>query len=487
MPSTVPFRLFSRRPMVPGSMSTSRLCSALVPIVLAGLVMPASAAAQGAYEGDWRTGALRVEVTIGSWGTDCGPRPASTTRGGGSTIHVTQEGDHLRLGSRSTRGCWSDNPAVRRVTNSYTAGVWRIICRTPPDDGRAETATTTLTASGADRIEMRDVTEYDWSLSGSHCTATVTSTRTYDRVAGDATETPPDPPPGPSTDPTPHVDPPPACTAGAPARIALRPADADLEPGERICFSARVVDAAGCAVRGTTPSLSLVSPPGRTGTLRGACFEAAASAAEGEGAFTVVASSGAFRAEAAVRVSTMDLSDLIARPEEGTAPPPADPGTATSDTAAGVAARSEAARGGLPIVPVVLGVVGLVLALIAAIALLRRRSERRKKLERMERHAQERAEAEARAPRPLPTSPPVAAPAPAAPPPPVEVEPRICPTCRRGQPAGVTTCPHDGTALVTYAEFQSKTAAPATITCPACGTQYPSTTRFCGKDGTRFG
>ena len=139
------------------------LAQALSCLGLVSALLAAPVRAQGPFEGDWRVGPMRREVAIGSWGDACGPRPSSTTSGGGSTIHVTQDGDHLRLGSRSTRGCWSDNPAVRRLSNSYTSGTWRILCRTPPDDGRAETATTTLTASGSDRVEMRDVTEYDWS------------------------------------------------------------------------------------------------------------------------------------------------------------------------------------------------------------------------------------------------------------------------------------------------------------------------------------
>ena len=189
----------------------------------------------------------------------------------------------------------------------------------------------------------------------------------------------------------------------------------------------------------------------------------------------------------------MDLSDLIARPEEGATPSVGDPGTATSDTAAGVAARSEASHGGPPILALVVGGVGLLLALVAAIALLGRRRDRRRRLERMEAEAQARAEAAGRAPRE-----PVAAPAPVAPVPapapvvaaaPAATEPKICPTCRRGQPPSVAACPHDGTPLVTYAEFAARSAAPEAggSVCPVCGTRYPATTRFCGKDGTTLG
>ena len=457
----------------------------LLAIAAIGSIAPASVRADGPYEGEWRRGAMTITVSVATWGPDCGARPTSTTVPARGPVHVTQEGDHLTFGGgRTTRTCWSDNPAVRRVSNTTSSGTWRVVCRTPPEDSRQETGTYTLHAANPDTIEFRDVTEYDWMLNESHCRATSTTTQTFTRVPDGTTPEPT--PPTPTTDP----EPPPACTPGAAARVALRPGSADVEPGGRVCFTARVVDASGCPLRGVAPTLVLRAPEGRSGTLRGACFEAGASAAEGEGEFSIEASSGALRTEARVRVHTMDLSDLIARRAES-GDVVTDPGVASSDTAAGVAARSEAGAAPFPWWALGLAALGITIVVGTALTLVLRARARTQRLARAE------------IPVPtspvLPTSPQVHAPpvAPAAPSTgattgstAVETEPaegtqaKICPTCRRGYGAGERTCSRDGTALVLYAEFVQTREAVVQSICPKCGTRYTGTTRFCGKDGT---
>lgn len=447
----------------------------------------ASASADGPYEGEWRRGPMTITVSIATWGADCGGRPESTTVPARGTVNVTQEGDHLTFGGgRSTRSCWSDNPAVRRVSNTTSSGTWRVVCRTPTEDSRQETGTYTLRATNPDTIEFRDVTEYDWTLNDSHCRATSTTTQTFTRVAGGSVA---EPTPTPDVTPTPEPDrePSPACTPGAAARVALRPMSADVEPGGRVCFTARVVDANGCPLRGTSPTLVLRAPAGRNGTLRGTCFEAGATAAEGEGEFAIEASSGTMRSEARIRVHTLDLSDLIARRAES-GDVVTDPGVARSDTAAGVAARSEAAPAALPWWVLAVAAVGLLIVIGTAATLMSRRRARAR------RHA-ELASAPEPFAAPANAAPAMAVPAPA---PPASVaavataEPelntggqaKICPTCRRGYAASERTCARDGTELVLYATFVQKSEAVAQSICPKCGTRYTGTTRFCGKDGT---
>ncbi|AKF05563.1 zinc ribbon domain-containing protein [Sandaracinus amylolyticus] len=434
-----------------------------------------SARADGPYEGDWRAGPMRIDVQVESWGGDCGPRPESTTVPGGSTVHVTQSGDDLTFQgrpARSTRGCWSENASVRRVSSSFQAGTWRIVCRTPDDDPRAETGQYTLRAEGTERIEFRDVSRYDWQLNESSCRATITSTQTFERVGGAS----PTPEPEPMPTPTPEPEREPACTPGAPARISLRPAQSTLEPGGRVCLSARVVDANGCAIRGRSPRLELRTPPGATGQLRGTCFEAAASAAEGEGEFTIVARDGAMEAQVRVQVRTPDLSDLIARRAEGGGAVTLGDAESTSEEAARVAARSEGAARGTPAWLVAGAVLGLVMVVVASIGLVVVGRRRRKKKERPIVASEVHEAPVAPVPAPVPPPPPVAS-----------GEPKICPTCRRGYPPDATTCSVDGTPLVAYADFAAGKAASTAASekiCPVCGTRYPASTRFCGKDGT---
>jgi hypothetical protein len=443
--------------------------------------------ADGPYEGEWRAGAMRIDVTVESWGGDCGPRPQSTSVPGGRTVRVTQAGDDLTFAGRpqrTTRGCWSENAAVRRVSSRYEGGTWTIVCRTPEEDPRAEVGTYTLRAVSPQRIEFRDVSRYDWQLNESHCIAGLTSTQVFERVgAGDTTARPePDPTPA-RPDPTPEREP--ACTPGAAARIAIRPPQAEIEPGGRACFSARVVDASGCALPGRTPQLELRAPEGAIGALQRTCFQAASSAAEAEGEFTIVARDGALEAQARVRVRTPDLSDLIARRAEGGgAVSLGDGEDATSEEAARVAARQDGAARPSLMIPSLLAVLGALLVLGATIGLIVRGRRRKRKLAQLDDAASAAASGPASAP--FAEGTPAVIEAPGAPV--VLGAQKICPTCRRGYPLDATKCATDGTELVLYADFVAGKGAPGALAqtkvCPVCGARFPATTRFCGKDGT---
>jgi len=425
------------------------------------------ARADGPYEGEWRQGAMSIDVRVETWGPDCGPRPQSSTVPARGTVRVTQDGDHLSFGGRrSTRTCWSDNRAVRVVSSRVQTGSWTILCRTPADDPRRETGNYTLRSSGSERIELRDETDYDWTLNESHCTAHVTTTQSFERVGGSGGTTS-TPQPQPDPEPTPTPDPPePACTPGAPARVVIRPSSADTAPGERVCFSARVVDAQGCWVRSSGVDLSVAS--GSIGAIRGTCLEVTAA-----GEASVLARAGALEARATVRSSSLDLSGLIARRGETGV---VGGGEASAGRDAGVAARAAPTTGISPWLLVVAGG-STVLAILAAIALAIRNRRRRAELAA---RAERRASMAAAAPLPSPAQASGST-APAQ-------DAMICPLCRRGYGAGVTSCPKDHERLVPYAEFAARRdqGVPERI-CPSCGTRYPGTTKFCGKDGTVLG
>lgn len=417
--------------------------------------------ADGPYEGQWREGPMTTNVSVTSWGADCGPRPQSTTSAGGSTFRITQSGDHLTFHlrqQRTTRDCWSENRLVRRVSSTFQAGTWRIVCRTPTDDSRAETGRYTIQAMGPDRLSFSDVSEYDWRLNQSSCQARIESTQSFTRVSGTS---------APTTTPTatPTTPPPatPRCTPGAPARVTLRPAHAEVQPGASQCFTTSVLDAAGCPVRARRPTVRLAS--GAAGSLSGLCYTAPQEATSAR----LIAQSGELSAEAEITVRTMDLSDLIARRSESQAVPD-DELDAVSETAARVSARDTDAAPDLVWPAVAVG--AALLLVLFGVLVLRSRSRA---------SPATRGDLPRRSQRPpAPADAPERASDPAAP----AGDDMICPRCRTGYPPGTARCAKDDVALVAYREF---VATDGENVCPTCGKRYPKTTKFCGEDGATLG
>lgn len=447
---------------IPRAVSSRRWLwlAGLVSLVGPSWLAATPARADGPYEGQWREGPMNIRVSVESWGGDCGPRPQSTTTRGGGAFRISQQGDqltfHLRQ-ARTTRECWSENRAVRRVSSSYQAGTWRIVCRTPASDSRAETGTYTIQAVGDDRLQFRDVSRYDWQLNESSCVGTITTTQTFTRIGGGATE-PEEPPEEPST---------PRCTPGAAARVVLRPASADVQPGGRQCFTARVVDSRGCALP-RRPSVRLAEGEG---SVSGLCYEAPDAATSAR----IVASSGALTAEARVAVRTMDLSDLIARRTESGSVGGGTPEDASSETAARVSATQRDDGPGL-LWPALALVAALVLVGIAFLLLRRKKAPTRARKASIGGLPGVVIPDDEPEPEPETT---VAAPTA------VAGDDMICPSCRRGYPPGTETCPHDETRLMPYREFAAgKAAGVDSHVCPTCGERYPPTVKFCGKDGT---
>lgn len=433
------------------------------------------------YEGTWRTGDTRVEVSVESWGENCAQRPRSHTIPGGSQVEVVREGENLRIeGKRTiqTGTCWSENPGVNKVADVRQEGLWRTRCRTAEHDPRQEHGEYTLRAQGPDRLQYRDVSHYDWQLKGSRCAATITTTQTLERVE-------PATPATPESEAESETDR--KCEPGEPAHFHLHPRETTVRPGERLCFRTRVVDAEGCRLPNADIQWQLQHADGLRARLRGGCFLTPASTAESEGRYRVLARAGSLRAQSTVTVKAVDLSSLIAKRTEtgaivGTAPQPAAdsaPQAATDATARVSARPAEPASGGTR-----WGWLAAALAVLTASALglwLWKRQHATRSI----RGGPEAAAAPAIPLDPEPSPPPRRAQATPA----TVPHASICPHCRRGYPEGTARCPRDDTPLISYTEFQQQARRrqeTQSRRCPRCGATYPGDIAFCGADGAKL-
>jgi hypothetical protein len=417
---------------------------------------------------------------------DCGARPRSQLIEEQGKVEVRDQGAHLllRFPDRNLRtdGCWSPNPAVKLLSATAVDNRFHAECRTQPGDAKREIGHYSLKASPG-KLELVEDSEYDWQLNESHCLAKVRITQTL----VDARQPAP-PPPAAVEEPakaaaesTPGPKAP--CTPGPAARIRLRPSDARIAPGERVCFTAKAIDAAGCAseIPAASLSLTLSKPSGAQGSLNGTCFKAAASAAQAEGVFKVIANAANLRAEASVSVTALDLSDITARrgPSGSGSLEQSAPGTETA-LESGIRAVTSGSHGLLWLGLSIAGLAGA-LSLTAIVAL---RALRRQAL-----HAREPKSRPSDVDSAFSAPPARAVPAPAAPTPPaarVETGPqRVCPQCRRGYAPGTARCAADGEALLDYAEFMRRVqdSEPPPRACPHCGEQLGAGAMFCGLCG----
>jgi hypothetical protein len=316
--------------------------------------------------------------------------------------------------------------------------------------------------------------------------------------------------------------------------MVLAPKRSKLEPGEKLCFRAGVVDASGCRVPGRPVRWKLEHDPSIRGTLEDGCFRAANNTAEAEGRFRILATHGDLRAKTTVTVRAPDLSSLIARTgssshEPRSAQQAGEPSLkrARSNEARRVAARTRKPQDRGSWVPWAFGLTLLGLVVLGALVWGVMRARKREQSET--------------APEPEPGGEPDpntaadasgASPVASARPPgpaqlscpvcsrefagetmycPVDgaqladpsqrgdhpmTQAMICPTCRRGFPPDGRYCPHDSDELLPYGLFMrnaaarpgehaDETAAESKI-CPECGDRYDVDVRFCGKDGTEL-
>ncbi|MFT3923149.1 MAG: zinc ribbon domain-containing protein [Myxococcales bacterium] len=456
-------------------------------LALVGALLCGHASAEApAYAGKYRAGPTTVIAEVSAWGEDCGVRPQSQTLNEQPIVEVKEVGNQLELKFPDhilrSNGCWSQNPAVKLTASSVANGQWKADCATAQGDSKRELGHYIISAISATTLELREESEYLWQLKTSHCTAKVRTLQRLERTHGDEANTPP---------PAPVATPEPACVPGPLARIKLRPQEARIQPGERVCFSARGFDAQGCASELETRDLewTLEKAPGLRGTLNAGCFRASESTAEAEGTFQITALREGKRDQVTVSVSIADLSDITARRDQG-----GPNGLSNEDSAsgglAGAGVKAVEVRSG-PGLEWLLAGAAAVLVLGSLAGWL---------------WSRQRAAASAPAPRAAsPVGPPASAKGPSTPaqaqaaervtppaatpaapiPATVGGEPMICPQCRRGYPPGSERCQGDGTRLVPYATFVRDSKVNEGRSCSGCGAALDADALFCGNCGRR--
>jgi hypothetical protein len=453
--------------------------------------------AQISFQGNWSAGPTAIKVSIQSWGPDCGRKPTSEVIPSAGEIKITQSGYHLSIDTRDgvirTDGCWTKNPAVRRVSSSYLEGEWTINCRTSTDDPKEEFGEYSLRAQGTDRLDYKEVNRYNWKLNDSNCVATVITTQTLTRVQKGATATTlkatsSKKAPALAVPVEVKTEPAGKCVPGAPSTLIVRPQRVTIAPGQRVCLRAALLDAKRCDVPNPSVEWSLRHLKTLHGQLEGGCFRAADSAAESEGEYRVVASSGTLSAQAQITVRAADLSDLIARQIEGGGihgSAEANQNSADPQTLGKLATSAVRISEKNSQLQILVGASILILSLSAILLVLitrRRRAERNLAIPLAETTGQGLTRvARVWPPKKAQESP-------------TQGEAHvmsgskwICPTCRRAYPAEEKRCPHDYTLLVPYDEFakahKAQQATGPRKRCPKCGATFSDTTAFCPQDG----
>ncbi len=416
------------------------------------LAMPGTAGAQG-IAGRWIAGGTRVTHSVTKNEGMCPSRPASEP---GGAIDVREEGGELVFGfasgARSTRDCWTDNPAARRGGHSKGPPGWSTSCATGADDPRRESGRYSFSLSeDGFTITIRLQTDYAVSVAGSDCEGRFTVTRTLRSANA---------PPPVAEGATAAPAPPDRCkTPGPPAKIDLA-ARRRVAADQRACLPASLRDAAGCEVRGAIAWQVVL---GQAEVDDRGCVRVPAGAAQGD-RIRVAATSGAIRSESTLTVASeeeaaQDTSSLLARdplPTTATDAPRAAGGEGSGGVRAVVPSQSHGSDLLLPI----LIIAALLLVVLAMVLLLVVRTQ--KKPEPAPQRAASRTVASA-----IPADAPDSR--------------QVCPTCREEFGPGSAFCPHDATRLVPKGSEPERPTLGSI--CPRCHRGYEPGTKTCSADG----
>ncbi len=478
------------------------------------------ATAQERFAGDWRMKRSVIEVTVQSWGLNCGVKPKSIAGNPNTPVRIKESGGDLIFsnGNIRTDACGSMNPKIRSVLAKKSDGRWKRICKTMESDPKSEQGEYLLEAADENRLEYTATSKYDWTLKGDHCIASSVERRTYVRE-NPSTGTSPSPPLSKSPDESPPTDaktdsspskndfePPPECLSPGPAvRVEVSPRSAVIGPGERVCLAAEVVDAHGCPTAKDKRIVWTASQDGHTIPRlmsSSGCFQAGDTAADSEGTYTVTAAVRGKTATAEITVAFPDLGELFAarlRPLEDadagrlketsqdsapvlSAPPTVKKGeeqaTAPSPTPFSEPASSPNDRGIAGYLLAVI-VAAMVLLVVAAVIFLK---IRRRALDREDAEDDNFDQSLLVGGYPEFVSPPaerISSPSSTR-----RVKGKICPVCGRKFDIFAKFCPYDKSDLNLIPSGSSE--APTGMICPKCHRGYEGDAQFCPHDAAKL-
>jgi hypothetical protein len=469
-------------------------CQTLLIALMIAAAAPSARASAEQYAGQWKRVSAKTVVDVGSWGENCGPEPKSYSNKTVVEFEIVAQGNHLVFtkGGLRTDRCSSANPRLITKSEKVAATRWERVCETPPDDSKFERDEYIYTATTQNRIEYQVKSTYDWTLKGDHCVLSLEERRVFERIGSPKDAEPEGP--GKPEEPTPSPDDgaeeaAPACERdGELRRLQVFPKDAEIGPGERICFKASGFDASGCKFDAAAVWVAQQNGVEVGGLIsRGGCFQAGATAAESEGSYEIVALFEGKKAAAAVAVVFPDLSDLLhVRLDPSRELGAADAGAPEASGAkpaapvVGPLPMPSPEPSGPPLLLIV--AVSLVIlvaaAVVVVVVLFRRRSATRRRSD------DDLSDGEWDEP---PRSRDVAArPADA----PRGDAPKVrCAKCGELFPAGSRFCPLDGTTLTPEAAVERPSVVPASapgMVCPKCHRGYGADARFCPHDSDRL-
>ncbi|MGZ6086697.1 MAG: hypothetical protein ACXWUE_24695 [Polyangiales bacterium] len=474
-------------------------------LALLSLTVPVRADAP-TLAGSWSAGPLSESVTTTSWPDDCGPKPTSSSKPGGS-YKITTSGDELIFsGSPAFRTdqC-TDMGLAQRVSHSATPAIrwWKTRCESPKGNPLKATITTVVRAIDDDTIILSESAQYSSEVkAGVACTASVERSRTFKIVAREGAAAPTatttaaptastaEPPPKPTA-----TAPPVSCdTVGDAATLQVQPRRKIVRPGESFEFKARVLDAKGCEVASkATFRLAPESSSIGTVTVESSGKVSARADAEPVVASIVVEAAGKTGKVELEIVTDDKYAKLLAAGGGGL---DAGDDQVSIELSGGGAAATTVREPGTQDHSrrrfVYLAIAGGACTLLGLAALV---LWRRGNAQAAEEEAKRAAKKDKRAPlQPVRAAPPPPTPVAIASPPAATAmgfgNARICPTCGTTPPAEAEFCPNDGTRMAGAVKPQAAPAPAAPAAggriCPVCGRKYERDAKFCSKDGVEL-
>jgi hypothetical protein len=468
-------------------------------LLIASMIAIAAAGARASaeqYAGQWNRVSSSTVVDVESWGENCGPEPKSYSNSSVVEVEIVAQGNHLVFtkGGLRTDRCSSANPRLVTKSEKVTGARWERVCETPPDDSKFERDEYTYNAANQNRIEYHVKSRYDWTLKGDHCVLSLDERRVFERDASskhDETEGA-----APAEEPTPSPEdgteePAPTCERnGELHRLHVFPKDAEIGPGERICFKASGFDASGCRFEADAVWVAQQNGVEVGGLMsRGGCFQAGATAAESEGDYEIIALAEGKKAAAVVRVVFPDLSDLLhvrldPSRELGSAEAPSPEGSGAEPAATPAVGPlpmpSPEPSGASMVLIIAVSLVILVAAAVVVVVIVFRRKS-----------AARRPSDDDLSDGSWSEPPRVRDVAPRSPPPKEDPSKIRCAKCGELFPAGSRFCPLDGTVLTPAAAgaVGHPSVVPASapgMVCPKCHRGYGADARFCPHDSDKL-